>query len=63
MNDPILEAPRTLLTPHTAWQTAETFRRAARISVDNILAYFNGDPVNVVNPDALKVSRHRTQRS
>ena len=59
MNDPILEAPRTLLTPHMAWQTAETFRRAARVSVDNILAYFSGKPVNVVNPDALKVSRHR----
>ena len=59
MNDPILDAPRTLLTPHIAWQTAETFQRAARMSVENILAYFSGNPVNVVNPDALKVSRPR----
>ena len=59
MNDPIFEAPRTLLTPHMAWQTAETFQRATRMSVDNILAYFSGQPVNVVNPDALKVSRRR----
>jgi phosphoglycerate dehydrogenase-like enzyme len=36
MNDPILQAPRTLLTPHMAWQTAETFQRAARMSVENI---------------------------
>lgn len=63
INDPILEAPRTLLTPHMGWQTAETFQRAARMSVDNILAYFSGEPVNVVNPDALKVSRQRPRSS
>ena len=63
MNDPILDAPRTLLTPHMGWQTAETFQRAARMSVDNILAYFRGEPVNVVNPEALKVSRQRPQPS
>jgi phosphoglycerate dehydrogenase-like enzyme len=63
MNDPILQAPRTLLTPHMAWQTAETFQRAARMSVENILAYFNGNPVNVVNPDALKASRPRPRPS
>jgi phosphoglycerate dehydrogenase-like enzyme len=28
MADPMLDAPRTLLTPHMAWQTKETFRRA-----------------------------------
>jgi phosphoglycerate dehydrogenase-like enzyme len=63
MNDPILQAPRTLLTPHMAWQTAETFQRAARMSMENILAYFNGNPVNVVNPDALKASRPRPRPS
>jgi phosphoglycerate dehydrogenase-like enzyme len=63
MNDPVLEAPRTLLTPHMGWQTCETFQRAARMSVDNILAYFHGEPVNVVNPEALKVSRQRARPS
>jgi len=63
MTDPILDAPRTVLTPHMAWQTRETFQRAATIAVDNILKYFTGKPTNVANPDALKVSRRRLQPS
>ena len=59
MTDPILDAPRTVLTPHMAWQTRETFQRAATMAVDNILKYFAGEPTNVANPDALKVSRPR----
>jgi len=59
MTDPILDAPRTVLTPHMAWQTRETFHRAATISVENILNYFSGEPKNLANPDALKVSRPR----
>ena len=59
MTEPILDAPRTVLTPHMAWHTRETFQRAATISVENILNYFSGEPKNVANPDALKVSRPR----
>jgi phosphoglycerate dehydrogenase-like enzyme len=61
MTDPMLDAPRTVLTPHMAWQTRETFRRAATMSVENILNYFRGEPSHVGNPDALKVSRPRLQ--
>ena len=61
MSDPMLDAPRTVLTPHMAWQTNETFRHAATISVENILSYFRGEPCHVANPDALKVSRRRSQ--
>jgi D-3-phosphoglycerate dehydrogenase / 2-oxoglutarate reductase len=63
MTDPILEAPRTVLTPHMGWQTVETFRRAATMSVDNILKYFSGEPTHVANPDAFKVSRPRSRPS
>ena len=63
MTDPMLDAPRTVLTPHMAWQTRETFRRAAAMSVENILNYFRGEPSHVANPDALKVSRRRSQPS
>jgi len=56
-NDPILDAPNSVLTPHLAWQTTESYQRSARMAVDNILAYLNGSPVNVLNPDALKTSR------
>jgi phosphoglycerate dehydrogenase-like enzyme len=63
MSDPMLDAPRTVLTPHMAWQTRETFRRAAAMSVENILNYFRGKPSHVANPDALKVSRPRFRLS
>jgi len=61
MTDPILAAPRTVLTPHMAWQTSETFRRAATMSIDNIVKYFRGEPAHIANPDALKVSRPRSR--
>ncbi len=55
--DPILDAPNTVLTPHLAWQTTESYQRSACMAVDNILAYLNGSPKNVLNPEALKASR------
>ncbi len=63
MNDPILDAPRTVLTPHMGWQTIETFQRSGQMAVDNLLAYFRGQPINVVNPDALNISRARPRVS
>ncbi|MBI4294488.1 MAG: D-2-hydroxyacid dehydrogenase family protein [Betaproteobacteria bacterium] len=57
MNDPILGAPRTVLTPHMGWQTRESHQRAARDSVDIVLSYLEGRPSNVVNADALKSPR------
>ena len=61
MTDPMLDAPRTVLTPHMAWQTKETFRAAAVMSVENISNYFRGQPNHVANPDTLKISRRRLQ--
>ncbi len=49
MTDPILDAPNTVLTPHLAWQTIESYQRAAHLVTDNILAYLNGNPMNIVN--------------
>ena len=63
MTDPMLAAPQTVLTPPMAWQTRETFRDAAAVSVEDIVNYFRGEPSHIVNPDALKVSRRRLQPS
>ena len=63
MRDPILDAPRTLLTTHVAWRTAESYQRFARAVVDNVLAFINGNPLNVLNANALKSQRQGVQRS
>lgn len=55
-NDPILDAPNTVLTPHLAWKTRESYQRSARKTVDNILAYLDGSPSSLLNPDVLKNS-------
>ena len=62
MHDPILDAPRTVLTPHVAWRTAESYQRFARAVVDNVLAFIRGTPVNILNVDALKNERQGAQR-
>ena len=38
-----------VLTPHTAYNTPEASARILDIALDNVLAYFSGDPMNVVN--------------
>jgi len=56
MDDPIFAAPNTVLTPHLAWQTAESCKRSATAVVDNILAFLSGAPRNVLNPEAVKTA-------
>jgi phosphoglycerate dehydrogenase-like enzyme len=63
MRDPILGAPRTVLTPHVAWRTAESYQRFARAVVDNVLAFIKGNPVNILNADALKSQPQGAKRS
>jgi phosphoglycerate dehydrogenase-like enzyme len=62
MNDPILNAPRTVLTPHVAWRTAESYQRFAAAVVDNVLAFSAGNPVNVLNAGAVNSQRQSAQR-
>lgn len=48
-DNPLLKAPNTFLTPHIAWATREARLRLMSISAENIRAYLNGKPQNVVN--------------
>jgi glycerate dehydrogenase len=45
----ILTAPRTVLTPHIAWASAEARRRCMAITAKNVAAFVAGSPINVVN--------------
>jgi glycerate dehydrogenase len=48
-DNPLLQAPRCLITPHTAWATTESRSRLIQIVADNLLAYQQGRRENVVN--------------
>lgn len=51
---PLTKLDNVILTPHFAWVTAEATGRLRRMPVDNLIAFFEGRPVNVVNPVVLK---------
>jgi glycerate dehydrogenase len=46
---PLLHAKNCLLTPHIAWATFEARRRMMTITAENIAAFQQGRPQNVVN--------------
>ncbi|MBQ8183252.1 MAG: D-2-hydroxyacid dehydrogenase [Clostridia bacterium] len=48
-DNPLLSAPNCLITPHIAWAAYETRVRLMGILEQNIKAYLNGAPINVVN--------------
>ena len=51
--DPILSCEQVVLTPHMADQTPEGIDLLNEGAVDNVIAFLEGRPQNVVNPQAL----------
>ena len=49
MDNPLLEAKNCIITPHIAWAPKESRQRLMDIAVNNLKAYAEGTPVNVVN--------------
>ena len=47
-SEPLLSAPNTIVTPHTAFATEESMDERLRIVFDNLRAYLAGKPVNLV---------------
>ena len=47
-DNPLFSAPNCIITPHIAWATREARTRLMDIAVNNLSAYLNGKPVNVV---------------
>ena len=50
---PLLSAPNTVLTPHLGYVTREEYELQFSDIFDQIVAYANGAPINVVNPEVL----------
>lgn len=49
VNDKITSLENTLVTPHIAWAAKETRARLMEVTKENIKAFVNGNPINVVN--------------
>ncbi len=50
---PLVGVENVVLSPHAGWVTEEASERLRQMPVDNLIAFFQGQPVNVVNPAAL----------
>ena len=48
-DNPLLKAPNLLITPHMAWATVEARRRLMQMTAENVRAFQQGAPINVVN--------------
>ena len=48
-DNPLLSAKNCTITPHIAWAAYETRERLIGILKNNIKAFFDGNPINVVN--------------
>ncbi len=49
IENPLLKAKNCFITPHIAWAAFETRERLMKILKENVLAYLDGNPQNVVN--------------
>ena len=47
--NPLLSCPNAYLTPHIAWATFEARQRLMEIATNNVRAFLEGKPANVVN--------------
>ncbi len=45
----LLTAPNCIITPHISWAPKESRKRLMDIAVDNLAAFLDGEPINVVN--------------
>lgn len=48
--NPLLTAKNCIITPHIAWAPKESRARLLNTAVENLAAFLNGSPTNVVNP-------------
>ena len=53
-NHPLLKMDNVVCTPHLGYVDRDTYEKYYGAAVDSILAYAEGKPINILNPEALK---------
>ncbi len=53
VGSPLRKLDNVLLSPHAGWTTHEAFDPWIEMVVENVLAFIDGKPIRVQNPDAL----------
>ncbi len=48
-DNPLRSAKNCIITPHIAWAPIETRRRLITLVAENLKAFMNGNPINIVN--------------
>jgi glycerate dehydrogenase len=48
-NNPLLKAKNCIITPHISWAPKESRKRLMDIAVNNLAAFIEGNPINMVN--------------
>ena len=48
-DNPLLSAPNCIITPHISWATKEARERIMQMTAENVRAFMEGKPTNVVN--------------
>jgi phosphoglycerate dehydrogenase-like enzyme len=48
--DDLIPYDRVVMTPHIAFNTREAKNRMTAIAVDNVVSFYEGEPVNIMNP-------------
>lgn len=57
---PLRSLPNAVLTPHLGYCTREVYAQFYRESIDNVLAFLDGKPIRVLNPQALAAAQRKT---
>jgi len=56
---PFFKTPNTLICPHLGYVTEEGYRAFYAGVIENVRAFASGEPVRMINPDALTSSQFR----
>ena len=55
-NHPLRTLPNTVLTPHLGYCTGEVYSQFYRESIENVMAFLDGNPIRVLNPEAVRAA-------